>query len=152
MSIQKYPLWLLCLLVIAGRPIQVHSQTTGSPQKRLTAVLTRWQAGQLSDTSYLHAVDSIAPELLNDDSLGQEMATYRQIAFSNKEMGKYRMWYYRYMAIFSINKNKYGSAIYYSERNNEEAIRIGVFEKEGVPHSDMFAVAVYDNNKDYPRV
>jgi signal transduction histidine kinase len=152
MSMHYYPLWLLCLLAIIGWPLKGQSQPAWSPQKRLATALTRWQGGQLSDTSYLHTVDSIVPRLLNDDSLGERLATYRQIAFSNQGLGRYRMWYYRYMAIYSINKNKYGSAIYYSERNNEEAIRIGVFEKEGIPHSDLFTISVYENNKDYPRL
>jgi len=129
-----------------------YAQSEGSPQKRLAGVQSRYQAGRLIDTVYLHEVDSIAPQLLNDDSLAQKLSTYRQIAFSNKGLGKYRMWYYRYLAIFSVNKNKYGSAIYYWEKNNEEATRIGVFEKEGIPHSDLFAVAVYENNKDYSRL
>ena len=148
----KYALCLLCCLVITGVPVPAQFPVSGSPHQRLAGALARWQAGYLSDTAYLRAVDSIAPQLLNDDSLGQELATYRQIAFSKKDLGKYRMWYYRYMAIYSLNKNKSGSAVYYSERNNEEAVRIGVFEKEGIPHSDMFAMAVYLQNNDYPRV
>lgn len=148
----KYALCLLCLLAIAGMGVQAQPATPGSPHQRLTVALARWQAGRLSDTGYLRTVDSVAPQLLNDDSLVQELSTYRQLAFSNKDLGRYRMWYYRYMAIFSLNKNKSGSAIYYSEKNNEEAIRIGVFEKEGIAHSDMFAMAVYLQNKDYPRV
>ena len=140
------------LLVITGGMTLAQAPSTPSPQKRLAATLARYQSGRLSDTSYLKEIDSIAPQLLNDDSLTEDLSTYRQIAFGNKDLGKYRMWYYRYLAIFSINKNKYGSAIYYSEKNNEEAVKIGVFEKEGIPHSDLFAVAVYENNKDYPRL
>jgi len=147
--IRKYPL-ILCLLAIAGSCAR--AQSIASPRKYLDDLLLQYHRHLLPDTAYLHQVDSIAPKLLNDDSLSQELATYRQIAFSNKDLGKYRMWYYRYMAIFSVNKHQYGSAIYYSEKNNEEAVRIGVFEKEGIPHSDLFAVAVYENNKDYPRV
>lgn len=148
----KYALCLLCFLVIAGKVGQAQPAASGSPHQRLTAALARWQAGRLPDTGYLRAVDSIAPQLLNDDSLAQELSTYRQLAFGNKDLGRYRMWYYRYMAIFSLNKNKSGSAIYYSGKNNEEAIRIGVFEKDGIPHSDMFAMDIYANNKDYPRI
>lgn len=152
MSIQKYALYLLCLLAVAGKAAWAQPPSSGSSHQRIAVALVRWQAGQLSDTAYLKTIDSVAPQLLNDDSLVQELSTYRQVAFGNKALGKYRMWYYRYMAIFSLNKNKAGSAIYYSERNNEEAIRIGVFEKEGIPHSDMFAMDIYAYNKDYPRL
>ncbi|MBN9384429.1 MAG: hypothetical protein J0H74_26990 [Chitinophagaceae bacterium] len=152
MSIQKYALYLLYLLALAGKAVYAQPPSSGSPHQRLSVALARWQAGQLPDTVYLKTIDSIAPQLLNDDSLVQELSTYRQVAFGNKALGRYRMWYYRYMAIFSLNKNKAGSAIYYSERNNEEATRIGVFEKEGIAHSDMFAMDIYAYNKDYPRL
>lgn len=38
-----------------------------------------------------------------------------------------------------------GGAIYYSKKNNEEAIRIGVSDEEGIPYSDLFATAVYQH-------
>jgi len=159
MSICKYLLRLLCFLTAVLGPLRGISQPSGSPgqstpgpQQRLSAALSRWQTGQISDTIYLHAVDSVAPQLLNDDSLVQELSTYRQLAFSNNNLGKYRVWYYRYMAVFSLNKHKYGSAIYFSERNNEESVALGLFEKGGIPHSDLFAISVYDIDKDYTRL
>jgi len=131
-----------------------HSQDSSfqNPQKRLSELSTHYRQGKLSDTLYLRGVDSIASSLLNDDSLVEELAIYRQVAFGNKDLGRGRMMYYRYLAYLAINKNNYGSAIYYSEKNNEEAVKIGVFEKEGIPHSDLFAVSVYQNNEDYPRL
>lgn len=139
----------LCILLsmVSGA---AHSQE--SSKKRLGELSTRYREGKLPDTLYLRGVDSIVRDLLNDDSLVGELATYRQIAFGNADLGRGRMMYYRYLAYFSINKNNYGSAIYYSEKNNEEAVKIGVFEKEGIPHSDLFAVSVYQNNNDYPRL
>ena len=131
-----------------------HSQGSSfqNPQKRLSELSTHYRQGKLSDTLYLRGADSIASSLLNDDSLVEELAIYRQVAFGNKDLGRGRMMYYRYLAYLAINKNNYGSAIYYSEKNNEEAVKIGVFEKEGIPHSDLFAVSVYQNNEDYPRL
>lgn len=149
---QKYPLWLLCLLTAVGGALQAFSQPSLTPQKRLSTALTRWQTGQIPDTTYLHAVDSVAPQLLNDDSLVQELSAYQRIAFSNKDLGKHRVWYYRYMAVFSLNKHKYGSAIYFSERNNEESVKQGLFEKGGIPHSDLFSISVYDIDRDYTRL
>lgn len=121
-------------------------------QKRISKLSADHREGKLSDTLYLRGVDSIASGLLNDDSLVEELAIYRQIAFGNKDLGRHRMLYYRYLAYLAINKNNYGSAIYYSEKNNEEAVKIGVFEKDGIPHSDLFTVSVYQNNEDYPRL
>jgi len=139
---------LFLAVMIAG---SAHSQDLKA-QKRLSSLSARYREGKLSDTLYLKGVDSIVSNLLNEDSLVDELATYRQAAFGNKDLGRYRMLYYRYLAYFAINKNNYGSAIYYSEKNNEEAVKIGVFEKEGIPHSDLFAVSVYQNNEDYPRL
>ncbi|HEY4208755.1 MAG TPA: ATP-binding protein [Puia sp.] len=145
----RHACFVLILLAAAGGA--AHAQTS-SPQRRLGELLTRLREGKVADTVYLKGVDSIAPALLNDDSLPAELSTYRQIAFGNSGLGRYRMWYYRYLAVFAINKNNYGSAVYYSEKNNQEAIKIGVFEREGIPHSDLFAISVYQNNKDYPRL
>src|SRR6187402_2119179 len=176
MSMRKHPLWLFCLLTAVWGPFQGFSQSPGgssrssqpsggssqssgglsqsalSPQQRLLTAAARWQGGQLSDTNYLHAVDSVAPQLLNDDSLAQELSTYRQIAFSSNDLEKYQVRYYRYMAVFSLNKHKYGSAIYYSERNNEASVRLGFFEKEGIAHSDLFAISVYEIDRDFTRL
>ncbi len=145
--------YCICILLVVARGA-AFSQNSPSepPKKRLDGLSTRYREGKLPDTLYLRGIDSIAPDLLNDDSLVEELATYRQIAFGNKDLGRSRMMYYRYLAYFAINKNNYGSAIYYSEKNNEESVKIGVFEKEGIPHSDLFAVSVYQNNMDYPRL
>ncbi|HVU54844.1 MAG TPA: ATP-binding protein [Puia sp.] len=147
---RAYP--VLILLLVTHGAAYSQTSTPEAPQKRLAGLSTRYREGKLSDTFYLKGVDSIARDLLNDDSLVEELSTYRQAAFGNKDLGKYRMLYYRYLAVWAINKNNFGSAVYYSEKNNEEAIKIGVFEKEGVPHSDLFTVSVYQNNQDYPRL
>ncbi|MHA4806521.1 sensor histidine kinase [Flavitalea flava] len=130
----------------------IQAQKTDSLKKHLAELSARYQGHFLPDTVYLKGVDSAAPLLLNDDSLKELLSVYRQIAFGNKTLGMYRGKYYTYLAIFSYNMNKYGSAIYYSEKNNEEKIKTGVFEKEGIPHSDLFAITLYYNNKDYARV
>lgn len=141
---------ILCLLVIIC--IDLQGQQAGSLKGRLGELRTLYQHQQISDTGYLKGVDSIAPRLVKDDSLKQELSTYRQIAFDNKALGAYRGKYYSYLALYSYNRNEFGSAIYYAEKNNEEKTRAGVFEKGGIPHSEMFTITVYYNNKDYPRV
>ena len=140
----------ICILLVMASGA-TFSQTSAS-KKQLNVLTAHYREGKLPDTLYLRRVDSIVRDLLNDDSLVGELATYRQVAFGNTDLGRGRMMYYRYLAYFSINKNNYGSAIYYSEKNNEEAVKIGVFEKDGIPHSDLFAVSVYQNNNDYPRL
>jgi signal transduction histidine kinase len=106
----------------------------------------------LNDSAYLKAVDSVAPVLLAEDSLAAWLGTYQGIAFGDKRWGVYRAHYYTYMAIHASNKNQFGSAIYYSEKNNEERIAIGQFRKGGLSHSDLFAITIYSNNHDYTRV
>lgn len=130
----------------------VQAQKTDSLRKHLAYLLSHYQEHLLPDTAYLKGVDSAASLLVNDDSLKELLSPYRQIAFGDKTLGIYRGRYYSYLAILSYNMNKYGSAIYYSEKNNEEKIKTGVFEKDGIPHSDLFAITLYYNNKDYARV
>lgn len=142
--------FILCFLVIAWS--NTRAQQPGSLTAHLADLLVQYHDHTLSDTAYLKAVDTTAARLLNDDSLPSLLTTYRQIAFSDKGSDRYRAKYYTYLAIYSYNKNRFGSAIYYSERNNEERIKAGMFEKEGLSHSDLFAVTVYNNNRDYARV
>jgi two-component sensor histidine kinase len=130
-----------------------------SPAQRLVDVLTRYEQHSLRDTAYLNAVDSILDAddpivhlLYNDDSLEQRLNTYQKIAFSDTAYGKYRVRYYRYLLSAADNRNRSGSSIYYSEKNNEESVRMGYFEKDELPHSELFAIAVYLGNKDYARV
>src|SRR5579872_2148455 len=79
------------LLIMAGGAVFAQDTSLRSPQKRLDELLIRYREGKLPDTLYLRGVDSIAPDLLNDDSLVEELATYRQIAFGNKDLGRNRM-------------------------------------------------------------
>jgi len=146
---QLFP-FLLSFLVFAWGG--ACAQRPDSLKQHLSGLLVLYQDHTLSDTAYLKAVDSAAPLLVHDDSLEQLLSTYRQIAFGNKRLGAYRANYYTDLALYSYNKNKYGSAIYYSERNNEEKTKAGLFEKNGIPRSELFAITVYYNNKDYKRV
>src|SRR5882757_4888007 len=142
--------FLLFFLVITWE--DARAQRRDSPKQHLAGLLTLYQHHILSDTAYLNAVDSITPLLLNEDSLEQRLSTYEKIAFADDRYGKYRVHYYRHLLSFSDNKNRYGSAIYYSEKNNEESVRMGYFEKDELPHSELFAIAVYNGNNDYARV
>jgi len=130
----------------------LHAQTTDSLKTRWNILQVKFQTRQLKDTDYLKAVDSIAPLLEGEDSLPQLLSTYQQIAFDNPARGRWRAYYYTYLALNAYNNNKFGSAIYYSEKNNEERVRAGLFEKGELAHSDLFALSLYYNNKDYPRV
>ncbi len=143
------PVILCCLCFTGVRSVaQVPVTATG----RLSGLLREYHHHTLSDTAYLKAVDSIAPMLGNDDSLPQRLAVYREIAFGDNIKGPWKARYYGYMALYSNNKSQFGSAIYYSEKNNEEKVRLGLFEKGGLAHSDLFAISVYSSNRDYPRV
>jgi signal transduction histidine kinase len=97
-------------------------------------------------------VDSIAPMLAKEDSLSELLSVYQQLAFADPSRGKYRAGYYTYLAINAYNVSRLGSAIYYSEKNNEERTKLGQFEKGTFSHSDWFAITVYGNNHNYPRV
>jgi signal transduction histidine kinase len=137
-----------CLLPgIAGR-----TQSADSLKTRLAALLHARQLHMLKDTDYLRSVDSIAPKLEMEDSLPQWLTTYRDIAFADTRPGRHKALYYTYLALNAANTNKLGSAIYYSEKNNDERINAGMFEKGGLSHGDMFAFYVYLNEHDYARI
>jgi len=139
----------VCLVLLLENGVR--AQSTDSLKLRLDHLLTRWQGG-LRDTDYLKGVDSVAPLLAKADSLPEWLSTYRQLAFSDAGRGKWRAQYYTYVAINAYNLNQLGRAIYYSEKNNEERIKLGQFESGGFSHGDLFALTVLANNHDYRRV
>jgi signal transduction histidine kinase len=145
--------FLICilfgLLFTRGRSF---AQAPVIPAGRLSGLLREYRDHVLNDTAYLKAVDSIAPMLGNDDSLPQRLAVYREIAFGDNIKGSWKARYYSYMALYYANKSQFGSAVYYSEKNNEERVKLGLFEKGGLAHSDLFAISIYSSNRDYPRV
>ena len=147
---KSLPAVILCCFLFSG--VGSFAQAPVVPTARLSALLREYRDHVLSDTAYLKAVDSIAPMLGNDDSLPQRLAVYREIAFGDNRKGPWKARYYSYMALYSSNKSQFGSAIYYSEKNNEEKVKLGLFEKGGLSHSDLFAISIYSSNRDYPRV
>lgn len=144
------PLIYCILLVLATRA--VYGQQADSLKTRLTILDGRLQSHKLKDTDYLRSLDSLAPFLEQEDSLPEWLLKYRDIAFSDPKPGIFRARYYTYMALNAANTKKLGSAIYYSEKNNEERVNAGLFEKGGIPHSDMFAFFVYFGNRGYNQI
>ncbi|HEX3935385.1 MAG TPA: hypothetical protein VHW43_11945, partial [Puia sp.] len=127
-------------------------QSADSLRARLGVLSGKWRIHRLQDTDYLRSMDSLVPFMVQEDSLPQWLSIYRDVVFANPKPDRHKANYYTYMAINAYNTKKLGSAIYYSEKNNEEKISVGLFEKGGIPHSDMFALGVYFNNHDYARV
>src|SRR6201991_3016517 len=142
--------FLCCLGTLIGN--RVHAQQTETLRQRLSHLLARYREHSIADTNYLKGVDSIAPMLGKEDSLSQLLSVYQQLAFAEPSRGKYRAGYYTYLAINAYNSSRLGSAIYYSEKNNEERTKLGLFEKGSFTHSDWFAITVYANSHNYPRV
>jgi len=140
----------ICLVILLGG--YGRAQSTDSLKLHLNDLLTRWRAKRLTDTDYLKGVDSVAPLLAKADSLREWLSTYRRLAFSDSGRGKSRAQYYTYLAINAYNLNQFGRAVYYSEKNNEERTKLGLFEKGGFSHGDLFALTVLANNHDYRRV
>jgi signal transduction histidine kinase len=142
--------WLLLFGMLAG--------TTGFAQKsdslrlRLAALVRERNGHILKDTDYLRAVDSIAPKLVREDSLMQWLTRYREIAFSDPSQGRRRSNYYSWLAIHAYLDSKFGTAVYYAEKNNEEKVKAGIYERSAFTHGDLFALSVYYNNHDYAQV
>jgi signal transduction histidine kinase len=150
MSSKPLKLFIFCCLIGSGGNILAQSPST--PLQRLSDLLQSYRSQQLPDSGYLKAVDSLAPLLLTADSLPERLTVYRDIAFGNPRWGIYRAHYYTYLAAHYSDKNQFGSAIYYAEKNNQERIAIGEFKPDGLSHSDLFAITIYSNNHDYARV
>ena len=142
-------LLLVFLGVLSGN--SGNAQVTDSLITRLATLEKRREAQLLKDTDYLNAVDSIAPLLEQSDSLSQLLSDYQRIAFGDPHLGRHRAYYYTFLALNAYNASKFGAAIYYSEKNNEERLKAGLFEKGELNHSDFFALTLYYNNHDYPK-
>lgn len=142
---------IYCFLLLFAAT-SVRGQSADSLRARLSVLSVERQNHHLKDTDYLRSLDSLVPFMVQEDSLPQWLSTYRDIAFANPKPNRHKAYYYTYMALNAANTKKLGSAIYYSEKNNEERINAGLFEKGGIPHSDMFAFFVYFGNQDYDRI
>lgn len=142
-------IYCFLLLLIAG---SAQCQSADSLKARLTALSSQWRSHRLKDTDYLQSMDSLVPFLEEEDSLPQWLSGYGDIAFANPKPDRHKAYYYTYLALNAANRKKLGSAIYYSEKNNTERTRAGLFEKDGIPHSDMFTLLVYFGNHDYNRL
>ena len=130
---------------------QKAAPAASSPVEKLAGLLARHKSHVLSDTAYLKGVDSIAPLLMDDDSLKYRLSPYQQIAFNDRIPARFRMHYYWFLALQAVSKNRYGSAIYYSEKNNAEGVKGGIFQKDTIQHSDLFAISVYCTDRDFTR-
>jgi signal transduction histidine kinase len=142
---------IYCFLLLLAAA-SVRGQSADSLRTRLKVLSNEWRTHKLKDTDYLRAMDSLVPFMVEEDSLPQWLAVYRDIAFANPVPDRHKAYYYTFMALNAANTKKLGSAIYYSEKNNTERINAGLFEKGGIAHSDMFAMIVYFNNHDYARL
>jgi signal transduction histidine kinase len=139
--------FLLLLMVASAR-----GQSADSLRSRMSVLSRGRQSHLLKDSDYLRSMDSLVPFMVQEDSLPQWLSLYRDIAFADAKPDKHKAFYYTYMALNAANTRKLGSAIYYSEKNNAERVNAGLFEKDGIPHSDLFACAVYFGSQDYDRV
>jgi signal transduction histidine kinase len=145
-----FPPCLLFLGILAGTA--GFGQKTDSLKLRLAFLVGERKERLLKDTDYLRAVDSIAPLLTREDSLPQWLSVYREIAFSDPKQGRRRANYYSWMALRAYLNSKFGTAVYYAEKNNEEKIKAGIFERSTFSHGDLFVLSVYYNNRDYTQV
>lgn len=146
------PLKLILLGLLTFTRAPTLAQGALSRQDQLSALMVQLKNHSLNDTGYLNAVDSIANSSYDNDSLKQWLSDYRQIAFSDTSYGKYRVHYYRHLMRLSNNKSWWGSMIYYSEKNNEESVRMGYYEKDELPHAELVAISTFLGNRDYDRV
>ncbi len=129
---------LYCFLFLLT-VISVRGQSADSLRSRMRVLSAERQNHLLKDTDYLPSMDSLVPFMAQEDSLPQWLSAYRDIAFAGDRPDRHKAYYYTYMALNAANTRKLGSAIYYSEKNNTERVNAGLFEKGGIPHSDMFA-------------
>lgn len=149
--VQPSRLGLLAALLLTLTTF-AQAQNTDSLKQRLHHLLLLHQQQQLSDSAYLKSVDSVVEFLYTDNNLEQWLEPYRQIAFASESLARYQAYYYRHLITLAENKNRNGTAIYYSEKNNAASVKAGLFEKDEIPHSDLYAISVFLTNRDYPRI
>lgn len=146
-------IFICCLFICPGNTRgQSSSSQPVSPQAALASLDAQYQRHALADTAYLKAMDSIAPLLVRDPHLAQELSTYHQVAFGSTALGLYRRAYFKYLTLNAYDMNKFGSAIYYAKKDYEEAIKAGLIEKGGALNTEMIAITTYFNNRDYAKV
>lgn len=144
------PLLLFVLLSICHTAL--YAQDNAGTAKKFAGMLDLYRQGNIDDTSYLQLADSLADLSYDEDSLEQWLIPYQQLAFSDDKYALYRINYYRHLRKLSDNKNRYGSAIYYSEKRNEERIRQKLVIDGEITNGDLYAMAVHVTNKDYVKV
>jgi len=128
-----------------------YAQSPVSPRKRLADLQGMYERHAFGDTVYLNAVDSIAPALYSNDSLEQWLGAYQQIAFGDSSYGRHRLNYWMYLTYAAFTGNRYGSALYYEEKSDEENLRQGKTAKDALSRSEVLALTLYAMNKDYMR-
>ena len=143
---------LLLLLVLLTICHALNAQDSSGIRKQFSVLLDQYQQHNIHDTSYLKLADSLADLSYDNDSLEQWLIPYQQLAFSNPSYGVYRINYYKHLKKLSDNKNRYGSAIYYSEKRTEEKLKQGLAVTGEITNSELFAMAVHVTNKDYAKV
>jgi signal transduction histidine kinase len=148
----KLPNLILHCFLLMLTAISARGQSADSLRSRMRVLSGERQNHLLKDTDYVRSMDSLVPFMVQEDSLPQWLSAYRDIAFANAKPDRHKAYYYTYMALNAANTRKLGSAIYYSEKNNTERVDAGLFEKGGIPHSDMFACVVYFGSQNYDRV
>ncbi len=148
----KLPNLILHSFLLLFTVTSARGQSADSLRGRMRKLFVERQNHLLKDTDYLRSMDSLVPFMVQEDSLPQWLSAYRDIAFAKAKPDRHKAYYYTYMALNAANTRKLGSAIYYSEKNNTERVDAGLFEKGGIPHSDMFAMFVYFQNQNYNRI
>ncbi len=115
---------------------------------------------KMDDTTYLNAVNTLAPQYWMDKSFDSLVSRYEQIAFKTPAFGKYRVQYYRNLIIHAARMHQYGRAIYYAGKYDEEEKNAGLdleglgnySDNEGLTFGAVATVVIEGSIGDYERI
>jgi signal transduction histidine kinase len=108
-------------------PRSLHSQSNKDHSGTWDSLLSKLKSGVLNDTAYLKKIDSFvtsSPLIVGDKNLKTSLSHYKEIAFSNNKLHRYRVNYYDYLSDNAFINNLAGVCIYYAEKKEEELKKV----------------------------
>jgi len=87
-------------------------------------LLTQYQQGKMNDTTYLNQVQLLVEQSFKDSALKENLAAYKEIAWSKEVYQPYRIKYYAFLANNATFIHKEGASLYYLERMEDEMKKV----------------------------
>lgn len=114
----------LLYISISLLPIALCAQGSDSFLIKITVLQKRLESGKLNDTAYLKETSKIAAQGYGRDDFEKLLRQFYKIAFKDSQACKYRVVYYRHLAMDAFANNKTGRIVYFLEKEAAEKKKI----------------------------